>query len=139
MAHINPTSEAFAKIVEDAKTDDGPIRMINLLKFNEVAQYGDVPDPAGDDGPSTGQQAYMRYGETAMSEVAAVGGSQFYAAASHQTVIGPDEEDWDVVAIVEYPSRSAFLEMVAKPSYQAATFHRDAGLADTRLIMTTGF
>ena len=72
-----------------------------------------------------------------MGEVAAVGGSQFYAGVANQTVIGPEDETWDMVAIIEYPSRSAFLEMIAKPSYQACVFHRTAGLADTRIIMTT--
>lgn len=136
MPYVDPDAEAIQQVLADAE-DPQPIRMINLLKFKDVADYGDVADPAGDNGPSTGADAYRRYGETAMAEVAAVGGSQFYAAASHQTVIGPEE--WDLVAIVEYPSRAAFLEMIGKPSYQAGVFHRTAGLEDTRLIMTTGF
>jgi uncharacterized protein (DUF1330 family) len=73
----------------------------------------------------------------AMAEVQNVGGSQFYAGIADMTVIGPESESWDLVAIVEYPNREAFLEMVSKPSYQACVFHRTAGLADTRIIMTT--
>ncbi len=139
MPHIDPSSEAFAKVVADAKTMSGPIRMINLLKFKDVADYGDVPDPAGEGAPSTGAEAYARYGRVAVGEIATVGGSIFYAAQADMTVIGPSEEDWDQVAIAEYPSRAAFLEMLAKPSYQAGIVHRVAGLADTRLIMTSGF
>lgn len=137
MAHIDPSSEAIATIAADAKTIDTPIRMLNLLKFRQTANYAEGQDPTGDDQPSTGAAAYARYGATAMAEVAAVGGSLFYGAAADMTVIGPAEEQWDQVAIVEYPSRAAFLEMVAKPSYRAAVFHRTAGLADTRIIMTT--
>ncbi len=137
MTYIEPTAEALAAIATDAATIETPIRMINLLKFKPVANYGDIADPAGDDGPSTGAAAYARYGATALQEIGEVGGSLFYAAVADMTFIGPADEQWDQVAIVEYPSRAAFLEMVAKPSYQAAVFHRTAGLADTRIIMTT--
>ena len=110
--------------------------MVNLLRFRGVADYGDLPDP-GANGPSSGAEAYGRYGEIALREVAAVGGSQFEAAAAKMTVIGPEDDVWDLVAIVEYPSPAPFLEMIAKPSYQAGIHHRTAGLADTRIYMTT--
>lgn len=119
-----------------AETMTGPIRMINLLRFRDVADYGDAPDPA-EEGKSTGAEAYARYGAIAMAEVAAVGGRQFEAATAHMTVIGPEDEAWDLVAIIEYPSPAAFLEMIAKPSYRAGVHHRTAGLADTRIYMTT--
>jgi len=136
MPSIDPTSAQLEEVASRASTMTGPIRMINLLRFRDVADYGDVADPA-ESGSSTGAEAYGRYGEIAMREVAAVGGSQFEAAAAHMTVIGPEDETWDLVAIIEYPSPAAFLEMIAKPSYQAGVVHRTAGLADTRIYMTT--
>jgi uncharacterized protein (DUF1330 family) len=136
MASIDPTADQIEQIIADVSTKTGPIRMINLLKFREQADYGDLPDPA-EGGTSTGAEAYARYGEVAMAEVQNVGGSQFYAGLADMTVIGPESESWDLVAIVEYPNRAAFLEMVSTPSYQACVFHRTAGLADTRIIMTT--
>lgn len=139
MPHIDPTSEMFAQITADAETKRGPIRMINLLRFKDVADYGDQPDPSTSGSPSTGAEAYARYGAVAMGEFAPIGATVFYAAASDMTVIGPEDEQWDQVAIIEYPSREKFLKMVSKPSYQAAVYHRTAGLADTRLIMTSGY
>ncbi len=139
MPSIDPTSEAFAKVAADAETTRGPIRMINLLKFKDVADYGDRPDPSTTGSPSTGAEAYARYGAIAMGHFAPVGATIFYAAAADMTVIGPSDEDWDQVAIIEYPSREKFLAMVSKPSYQEGVYHRTAGLADTRLIMTSGF
>lgn len=136
MPSIEPTPTQLEALAERAATLTGPIRMVNLLRFREVADYGDAPDP-GAGGPSTGAEAYGRYGEIAMKEVAAVGGSQFEAAVGQMTVIGPEDDVWDLVAIIEYPSPSAFLEMIAKPSYQAGIHHRTAGLADTRIYMTT--
>jgi uncharacterized protein (DUF1330 family) len=136
MASIDPTPTQLEQVAEHAASLTGPIRMINLLRFRDVADYGDVPDPRAD-GPSTGAEAYGRYGAIAMQEVVAVGGSQFEAAAAQMTVIGPEDETWDLVAIIEYPSPAAFLEMIAKPAYQAGVLHRTAGLADTRIYMTT--
>ena len=37
-----------------------------------------------------------------------------------------------------YPSRAAFLEMLADPEYRAAHVHREAGLANTHLIQCDG-
>jgi len=136
MPTIDPSSAQLDDVIAKAETITGPIRMINLLKFKEVADYPGDTDPS-DDGPSTGAQAYARYGEVAMVEVAAVGGRQFEAASAEMTVIGPEDESWDLVAIIEYPNPSAFLEMIAKDSYRGAVHHRTAGLADTRIIMTT--
>ena len=49
-------------------------------------------------------------------------------------LIAPEHEDWDELLLVHYPSPEAFLEMLADPDYQAATIHRTAALADSRLI-----
>ncbi len=51
-------------------------------------------------------------------------------------MLGEVEELWDMVAIVEYPSRAAMLQMVQSPEYQAITKHRDAGLAGQLNIRT---
>ena len=43
----------------------------------------------------------------------------------------------DELLLVRYPSKAAFLSMLADPEYRAATEHRTAALADSRLIATT--
>lgn len=137
MPSIEPTSTAIKEIMADSAQSDGPIRMINLLRFAEVADYGESAD---DSAPSvSGAEAYALYAAVAFAEVLAVGGTQFYSAVVHQTVIGPPEEEWDQAIIIEYPSRAAFLAMVSEPRYQAVVHHRTAALVDSRLIMTTGF
>jgi hypothetical protein len=50
------------------------------------------------------------------------------------TLIGPSEESWDDVLLVEYPSRKAFIAMTSNPEYLACTVHRTAALADSRLV-----
>jgi hypothetical protein len=53
MASIDPTADQIEQIIADVGTKTGPIRMINLLKFREQADYGDATDPA-EDRASTG-------------------------------------------------------------------------------------
>jgi uncharacterized protein (DUF1330 family) len=52
-------------------------------------------------------------------------------------LIGPENEHWDRCFIAEYPSAAAFVEMVKDPDYQKAVVHRQAAVADSRLIRTT--
>jgi uncharacterized protein (DUF1330 family) len=106
--------------------------MINLLRYREQAEY-----PAGfDAAPCSGREAYQRYGEQALQHVASVGGRPIWMGSVKTVVIGPQDEKWDDAVLVEYPSRQAFMEMVARPEYQQCAVHRTAALADSRLIAT---
>jgi hypothetical protein len=42
---------------------------------------------------------------------------------------------WDHCFIAEYPSVSAFVEMIRDPVYREAVKHRQAAVADSRLIL----
>jgi hypothetical protein len=55
-----------------------------------------------------------------------------------QVLIGDSAvNQWDAVALVSYPSREAFIDMVSQPDYEKAHEHRESGLADTVLIAMT--
>jgi len=97
VATLNPEAfEAFA-----AAPEKGPVVMLNLLKFK----------------PEGGFEKYMEYGAGATPLVAGVGGRILFTGLPDLLLIG--DEDWDMCALVEYPSRGAFLEMVASADYQA--------------------
>ena len=49
-------------------------------------------------------------------------------------LIGPGEEKWDACFIAQYPSVSAFVEMIRDPVYRDAVKHRQAAALDSRLI-----
>ncbi len=49
-------------------------------------------------------------------------------------MIGPQDEHWDVAFIARYPNSSAFLAMVTDADYKLAVKHRQAAVADSRLI-----
>jgi len=123
---IDPTPEQLNALLADH--GEGPIVMLNLLRFRERA--GGVLAEEG----VTGEEAYGRYAEAVASSLARVGGSLEFAARCKQNVIGPDSEAWDVVALARYPSRHAFLQMVGDPDFQQKHELRSAALADSRLV-----
>ena len=128
---IDPTSGDLTRIVATVAADT-PVTMLNMLRFSVQAAY-----PATDDAePCSGRDAYARYSRQALAHVRAVGGEPVVIAEVLGRFIGPDNEDWDEMLLVRYPSLSAFLAMIGNPDYQAATIHRTAALADARLIVT---
>ena len=73
-----------------------------------------------------------------MPLLAAVGGRLVWIGLGRATLIAPEGEAWDQAILVEYPSRTAFVEMTTSEAYQAISRHRSAALADSRLIATSG-
>ena len=126
----NPTEEQFRRLAEDGH--EGPIVMVNLLKYRAKAQYAaDAPEAAQN---LTGREAYHRYGAIAFAGIGKVGGSIVWAGKQRFIAVGKDDQDWDEVVCVRYPSRQAFLTMVADPEYRKGVYHRDAGLERTALL-----
>ena len=114
--------------------EDGPMCMVNLLKFKDKATYADGSEP-----DLSGRDAYLRYGMGVQACLAAVGGKARFTGFVTDLMLGEVEELWDMVAVAEYPSRAAMLQMVQSPEYQAITKHRDAGLAGQLNIRTKSF
>jgi uncharacterized protein (DUF1330 family) len=132
VGHVEPDLRRIQDFLAGGDPD-APIVMINLLRYREQAAYPDGSDAA----PCSGREAYQRYGAEAAKHIAAVGGRILWMGAAGPTLIGPADETWDDAVLVEYPARKAFLEMVARPEYQACAVHRTAALEDSRLIGTT--
>ena len=103
---------------------DGPIYMLNLLKFKGRAEYED-----GRDTDLSGQEAYGIYAREVLKLLASVGGAPIFSAQVERLMLGKVEELWDSAAIAMYPSREAMLEMISKTEYQEIAVHRSAGLA----------
>ncbi|WP_439477273.1 DUF1330 domain-containing protein [Brevundimonas sp.] len=127
---VDPTREAMA-VFRDLPLDR-PIAMINLLRFRETADY--PADHPGHSEARTGARAYAAYGRAAAPPFARSGGRQVWLGRPEQTLIGPADEAWDLAFIAAYPSGEAFLTMLRDPEYQAAVIHRQAAVADSRLI-----
>lgn len=125
MGRTQPTSQQFQHFLD--MEHEGPLVMLNVLKFRERS--------ASDEG--SGAEAYGRYGEQATKLVERQGGRLLYFGPVSATLIGEDADDYDAVALVEYPSREAFVDMIASDDYSQAHEHREAGLAYQLLIATS--
>ena len=132
MPSINPSPAQLAAF-SVAVADDTPLLMLNLLRFQAQASYSSGSSHT----PCSGREAYARYSQTALRKVRGVGGEVQVMAAAQAALIAPKGELWHDLLLVRYPSKAAFLSMLADPEYRAATEHRTAALADSRLIATT--
>ena len=112
---------------------DGPIVMVNLLKFRDRAQY-----PDGHHSDLSGEQAYQLYGQAVSELLREVGGSMAFSADVARLTIGEVEDLWDKIAIAVYPSRAAMLAMMQSPRMQEIAVHRAAGLEGQLNIEATG-
>jgi len=112
---ITPNLDQFQALA--ASPDEGSVVMLNLLKFK----------PGG-------EESYLRYGDAAKDMVEERGGRLVWSGRAQQVLIGDPNADWDVVVLVEYPSRKAFMEMVSSPEYLQAHADREAGLERTVVV-----
>lgn len=112
---------------------DGPIYMVNLLKFKDRAEYDD-----GRPTELTGREAYSLYGQAVSGLIQEYGGEVVFVGDVTFLSLGQVEELWDEVAIAKYPDRGALLAMSTSEAWQAAAVHRAAGLAGQLNIETVG-
>ncbi len=127
-SYIDPERGQFEAF--KALPRDEPIMMLNLLRFREKAAYADGRS-------ATGTEAYEAYGRESAPVFHRVGGEIVWRGKPQVMLIGPEEKRWDLIFIARYPTAGAFLEMVTDPQYREAVRHRQAAVADSRLIRTT--
>ena len=126
---VIPNEEQMAGFLEgDTET---PIKMVNLLKFKDKADYKD-----GRQTSLSGKEAYQIYVDEVQGHLEKVGGQSIFFGEVESLMLGEVEELWDWVAIAKYPSRKAMLEMVMDSEYQKSEEHRSAGLAGQLNIET---
>ncbi len=107
--------------------EDGPIFMVNLMKYHEVAAYDGTTDTA-----VSGREADDRYNPSSILNK--IGADIMLAADVRTSVIG---EDWDRIAIVRYPTRASFIEMQTRKDFAEKHVHKNAGMLRTILPCCT--
>ena len=128
---LEPTMDAVRALL--ARRIEGPVVMLNLLRFREVADYTAHPDLAPDE-PISGEAAYRRYVEHTRPLLEASGGRVLLMGTGGAFLIGPPEERWDAVFLVEQKSVDTFLSFGSDPAILAGLGHRTAALEDSRLL-----
>ena len=129
---VYPNKEQIKGFMEPVS--EGPICMVNLLKFKDKAAYED-----GRDTDLSGREAYALYEEGVKKLLQEIGGGIGFEGDVARLALGEVEELWDVVALAVWPSRGAMFEVMQSPDMQAISVHRSAGLAGQINIETTGF
>jgi uncharacterized protein (DUF1330 family) len=128
---INPDRNQLRVLL--ATDTNRPLQFVNLLDYRDLAAYPAHHELATSG--LSGADAYALYGLVALEQVTRRGGRLILYNDVIHTLIGPDQS-WDQVAIMEYADTNSFLDMIVDPDYAAALVHRDAGLADTVVMVT---
>jgi hypothetical protein len=124
-------SAAAAKIPANT-----PFIMLNLLRYREHAAYSGESEPKF----NTGREAYLQGYLSAFGVVAARSEitkdiKPILIGSVMQTIVGPTDESWDDMALVQYPNFGAFRAVAESEEYQRdAEPHRIAALENLRLI-----
>jgi len=119
--NVDPGHDEIVRFV--GEDDGGPVVMLNLLRFKG----------------EQGRSSYESYSEHVTPRLAAAGGTVLYAGECSTSLVAPEGPQWDMILLVRYPSRSAFLEMVKDPGYQEITHLRSDGLDAAVLLATRQF
>lgn len=132
-----PNWEMLGRWLKLDAADDGPFWALNLMRYREVADYGDGSDGAGaatdaSEPAVSGKEADDAYAP--LGPLAAVGAM----VAFHGDVVDQPlgEPGWHRVGIVRYPSRAAFLAMQQRDDFKQQHVHKEAGMEFT-IVMAT--
>jgi hypothetical protein len=129
--HLDPTDENARRLFE--RGIEGPVTMLNLLRFREVADYSAFPGLAPPE-PISGSAAYDRYVRHTIPFLTASGGSVVFFATGGHNFVGPASERWDLVVLIRQSSVSDFFAFTSNEEYLAGVGHRTAALEDSRLL-----
>lgn len=121
----------------DAPTE-GPVVMLNLLRFRDEADYG----PDSGHAPCSGRTAYLeRYVQAFRALAPEFGGaSPIHLGEAHELLVGGEDEQWDVIALMRYPDLASLKAFLGDERYlRDAAPHRVAALADWRFLATSAW
>lgn len=129
--HFEPSDANARRLFE--RGIEGPVTMLNLLRFREDADYAAAPHLAPPS-PISGRDAYERYVRHTIPFLDATGGSIEFTGLGGHYFIGPPDERWDLVMLITQASVDDFFAFASNPDYMVGVGHRTAALEDSRLL-----
>jgi hypothetical protein len=107
---------------------EGPVVMLNLMRFRERSLDGD----------GSGWDAYLRYSALTVPMIKARGGTLLWTGDAKAVALGKTtDSQWDYVALVYYPSVAAFIDMMTSEDYEKNSDpHRINGCSEHLIICT---
>ena len=104
-----------------AEDPGGPVVMLNLLRFR----------------PDGGRESYQEYARRLGERVNAKYGPVVeYLGEGGRALVAEDGQAWDMVVLVRYPTRRAFVDMIRDPDYRAVAHLRSQALIESVLQPT---
>jgi hypothetical protein len=67
--------------------------------------------------------------------LADIGAQPFYVGGVERMPLPGDGQEWDQIAVVLYPSRAMFVEMISRSDFRAAVAHKVAGVERTIVLV----
>jgi uncharacterized protein (DUF1330 family) len=116
---LYPTADQIQALL--AGPANQPVVMVNLLRFKA----------------DSGEESYRRYAQKMIAFVQSKGGRVIWSGRMDSQVIGRDADFFHMIALVEYPSRQAFVAIATDPYVQEIGVHRAEGLEGQWLIAAT--
>jgi len=121
-----PDAAYLQRLADTPPEQDGPLWMVNLMRYREHAEYAD-----GRPTELSGQAADDLYAP--LEQLAAVGAEVVLFGEVETQLLG-EQPPWDRVAVVKYPTHRAFVELMSQPGYAELHEHKDAGMAATVIL-----
>lgn len=109
-----------------APAEDGPVWMVNLMKYKQVASYADG-NPTG----ISGKEADDRYAPTKI--LREIGAEVPFFGEVVEQLVGNDVR-WDRIGVVKYPTRRSFIDMQSRQDFKTKHEHKEAGMEFTFVI-----
>lgn len=129
--YLMPTQEAGRNFV--MRKIEGNVIMLNLLRFRKIADYSNSPELMPDK-PISGKEAYQLYIEHTLPFLKESGGKILFMGEGGDYLIGPTDERWDTVLLIEQNNVESFLAFESNQDYLKGIGHRIAALEDSRLL-----
>lgn len=132
-------TERFLEVSQEAgaalfkRNISGEVIMLNLLRFRNVADYSANPELMPNE-PISGAEAYQKYIDHTLPFLRKSGGDLIFLGKGGNYIIGPQEEQWDLVMLVRQRSLSDFIAFSKNKGYLSGLGHRTAALKDSRLL-----
>lgn len=119
-----------------AKTDDGrPFYMANIMKLRDVPFYPEWMEFNG-----TVEEADWEYAKHLTPELIRVGGHPSYVSNAIPNAMNygatADNDNWDQIALIRYPSRRAFFDMITSDAYIKAAPYKFISMGSVLLTPT---
>ncbi|HEY4112595.1 MAG TPA: hypothetical protein VGM17_00915 [Rhizomicrobium sp.] len=129
--HLEPTMESGRAFV--MRGLQGPVVMLNLLRFRALADYRSAPHLMPPS-PISGAEAFRKYIDHTLPFLKQSGGELLFLGDGGDFLIGPPGERWDMAMLARQRSADSFVAFNSNPEYLAGLAHRTAALEDSRLL-----